>query len=273
MCSSDLPITAKALSVTGATAADRTYNGLATASVDVTGAALSGVVDGDAVTLVTTGVTATFPDKAVGAGRTVTFAGFTITGDDATNYALVQPTTTATITAKGLAVTGLAGTSRAYDGTRVAAASGSATLAGVVEGDTVTLGGTPVYTFAQAGIGTGIAIATTGYTITGDDAASYTLAQPSLSADITAVALTATVTVNGRTYDGTTGATIASCTLTGVVGTEDVTCDATDATATFASPHAGSRSVSITGLTLAGADAGNYTLASIAPVKIGRAHV
>ena len=164
---------------------------------------------------------------------------------------------TLTVGTKALTITGIAGVSRSYDGTTDATVSGTPELVGVVGSDDVSLGGTPVYTFAQAGIGTGIAIATTGYTITGADAASYTLAQPSLSADITAVDLTATVTVNGRTYDGTTGATIASCTLTGVVGTEDVTCDAADATATFASPHAGTRSVSITGLSLAGADAAN----------------
>ena len=91
---------------------------------------------------------------------------------------------------------------------------------------------------------------------------SYAVTFVTATGSITAVDLTATVTVDGRTYDGTTGATIASCTLTGVVGTEEVTCDAADATATFESPHAGSRSVSISGLALTGADAGNYTLAS-----------
>ena len=124
-------ITAKALTITGATAADRTYNGLATASVDVTGAALSGVVEGDAVTLVTTGVTATFPDKAVGAGRTVTFAGFAITGDDATNYALVQPTgLTVDITQAATTVTITCTPSVVYTGAAQTPCTASVTGAG-----------------------------------------------------------------------------------------------------------------------------------------------
>ena len=54
------------------------------------------------------------------------------------------------------------------------------------------LGGSPVFTFASANVGTGITITTTGYTISGTDSGNYTLTQPTLSGDITAKELTIT---------------------------------------------------------------------------------
>ncbi len=67
-----------------------------------------------------------------------------------------------------------------------------ATLNGVEAGDDVILGGSPVFTFASANVGTGITINTSGYTISGTDSGNYTLTQPTLSGDITAKELTIT---------------------------------------------------------------------------------
>src|SRR5207247_1218549 len=79
-------------------------------------------------------------------------------------------------------------------------------------------------------------------------------------ADITAVPVTATVTAANKVYDGTTAAT-ATCTLTGVLSGGTVTCSA--AGATFASAAVGTgQTVTVTGITLSGAAASNYTLAS-----------
>jgi gliding motility-associated-like protein len=106
--------------------------------------------------------------------------------DESTPNLQASPTkidvTTATIP---LTITGLTGVNKVYDGTTVATAAGTAALNGVETGDDVTIGGTPVYTFASAEKGTGIAINTTGYTLSGIDAGKYSLTQPSLSADIT----------------------------------------------------------------------------------------
>ena len=63
-----------------------------------------------------------------------------------------------------------------------------------------------------------------------------------------------------KAYDGTTSATLTSCTLTGVVGGDVVSCTGTAAFDT-ASVGAG-KTVTVSGLTLTGAAAGNYTLAS-----------
>jgi phosphotransferase system IIA component len=167
-----------------------------------------GVISGDTVTLGGT-ATHTFASANVGTGIAITTAGYTLGGDQAGNYTLTQPGLTANITAKALTVTGLAGVSREYDRTTTATVSGTAALLGVIEGDTVTLGGTATHTFASANVGTGIAITTTGYTLGGSQAGNYTLTQPGLTANITAKALTISgLSSASKVYDGTTTATI-----------------------------------------------------------------
>jgi len=53
---------------------------------------LDGRQAGDSVSL--SGGSATFDSKNVGTAKTVTFAGFSLTGDDATNYSLANTTAT-----------------------------------------------------------------------------------------------------------------------------------------------------------------------------------
>ena len=73
--------------------------------------------------------------------------------------------------------------------------------------------------------------------------------------------LTASVTAANKTYNGNTNATITSCALTGVVSGDTVTCSAT--AATFADANVGvGKTVTATGITLAGVDAGKYTLSN-----------
>jgi hypothetical protein len=70
----------------------------------VAGRDLAGVLGGDAVWL--TGGTATFSDKNVGTGKTVTLTGAGLAGLDAANYRLTSvSTTTASITKQTLTVT------------------------------------------------------------------------------------------------------------------------------------------------------------------------
>ena len=62
-----------------------------------------------------------------------------------------------------------------------------------------------------------------------------------------------------KTYDGTTTATITACNLTGVAPGDAVTCSAS--AANFSDANAGTgKTVTATGITLVGADAGKYTL-------------
>lgn len=86
-----------------------------------------------------------------------------------------------------LTITGLTGDDKSFDGTTAATASGTPSLSGVVPGDDVSLGGAAVFTFASSDIAAGIAVSTSGYTLSGTDAGDYTLTQPALSADIIAL--------------------------------------------------------------------------------------
>ncbi|MBI5702098.1 MAG: hypothetical protein HZC39_01090, partial [Chloroflexi bacterium] len=133
-------ITAKALTVSGITAANKTYDGNTTATLNTASASLVGVVSGDTVTLNTASATGAFSDKSVGTGKTVTVSGLSLSGADAGNYSLTQPTTTADITAKALTVSGITASNKTYDGNTTATLNtASASLVGVVSGDTVTL--------------------------------------------------------------------------------------------------------------------------------------
>jgi len=88
--------TVGAKTLTGSfTAAGKIYDGTTTATV--TGRFLTGIVGSDAVSL--SGGTAAFADAAVGAGKTVTLTGATLSGARAANYTLGPvATTTADIT-------------------------------------------------------------------------------------------------------------------------------------------------------------------------------
>lgn len=100
-------ITSKALTVSGVVASNKVYDGTTTATITAT---LQGVVNGDSVQL--TPPAADFDTKDAGTGKAVTIAAggsFTISGADAENYTLTQPTvsnltadiTPATLTAPG----------------------------------------------------------------------------------------------------------------------------------------------------------------------------
>ncbi len=263
-------ITAKSLTVTGITANNRVYDGTDTATAQlVTGsAALSGVISGDSVTLSTSGVSATFDDKTVASGKTVTIAGLTISGTDSANYSLTQPTTTASVTAKELTVTGITANNRVYDATNSATAllnKGSAALSGVISGDTVTLStASATATFANKTVESGKTVTIAGLTISGTDATNYSLTQPTATASITAKELTVSgVTANNKTYDQGTSAALnlGSAAFVGVISGDTVTISTGGATGTFSSKNVGTnKAVTIAGITKSGADAANYTI-------------
>src|SRR5207253_1711857 len=126
-------ITAKALTVTGVTASNKVYDQATTATLNTGSAALSGVISGDTVNLGAGSARGAFLTARGGSGMTVTVAGLTISGTDAGNYSLTQPTPTADITAKTLTVTGVTAGNKVYDRTNTATLStGSAALSGVI---------------------------------------------------------------------------------------------------------------------------------------------
>src|SRR5207249_1452645 len=103
-------ITAKNLTINGAVANNKQYDGNATATVNFSSATLVGVVSGDLVSINSAGYSATFTDKTVANGKPVTVLGVALSGADAGNYTVSQPSgLTANITAKNLTINGAVG--------------------------------------------------------------------------------------------------------------------------------------------------------------------
>ena len=97
----NLVINAKALTITGATASDKVYNG--TAAATITGATLSGIVGADNVALSAAG--ATFASANVATGIAVT-TNYTLINSTASNYTVSQPSgLTASITQASQSIT------------------------------------------------------------------------------------------------------------------------------------------------------------------------
>ncbi|MDE2158179.1 MAG: filamentous hemagglutinin N-terminal domain-containing protein, partial [Burkholderiales bacterium] len=255
-------ITPLALTVTGTTASNKTYDASTTATL--AGGTLQGVLGGDTVTLSQSG---NFASANVGTGIAVT-ASDTLGGASAGNYTLTQPGgLSANITPLALTVSGTTVASKTYNGNNTATLAGGS-LQGVLGGDAVTLN--QAGTYASVNVGTGIAV-TASDTLGGAGAGNYTLTQPTgLSGSITPLALTVTgTTVADKTYDATTAATLAGGVLQGVLGGDTVTLNQAGH---FVTPNTGS-GVAVTATdSLGGSSAGNYMLtqpsglsASIAP--------
>ena len=259
-------ITPRALDVTGITASSKIYDGTTDADLNTAAATLMGLVPGDIVTLITGGATGAFVSKNVGTGITVNISGLLLSGPQAGNYSLTEPTTTANISAKALDVNGITAASKTYDGKTTATLNTSgATLLGVVSGDSVTLVTTGATgTFVTKDVGTGITVLVSGLSISGADAGNYSLSEPTTTADITPAALNvAGITAQDKIYDSTTDATLVTsgAALEGVVSGDTVTLDSSGAMGTFASPNVGTGiTVLVSGLLISGADAGNYSL-------------
>src|SRR5207244_3391522 len=183
-------ITAKNLTINGAVAQNKQYDGNTTATVDFTGATLSGVIAPDVVSINSTGYTATFANKAVGNGKAVTVSGVVLSGGDAGNYTVSQPTgLTADITAKNLTISGAEANNKQYDGgTSATVDFTGASLSGVIGLDTVTINSAGYSaSFLTKTVGTAKSVTVLGVALSGGDSGNYTVSQPSgLTANITA---------------------------------------------------------------------------------------
>lgn len=266
-------ITPASVTATGATAASRAYDGTTTATLTSRGSVTP--LAGDTLTLA--GGTASFADKNVGTGKAVTVSGVTLAGTDAANYVLTgQPAfVVADITPLSLSVGGLTAASKVYDTTTTAVLTGSATISPVA-GDSVSLAGTATGTFADRNAGTAKAVTVTGFTLAGTDARNYTLSAPVLSADITRAPLAlGGLTAQSKTYDANTVAGFLGTPVVSPLGNDVVSLSGT-AVGSFADKNAGTgKAVALSGLSLTGPDAANYTLqapaytASITQASLG----
>ncbi|MGL6162630.1 beta strand repeat-containing protein, partial [Microbulbifer sp.] len=251
----------------GIAAEDKTYDGTTDATLNASGAGFTGMVAGDTLTVAT--ASGAFADKNAGSDKTVSISGLTLGGGDAGNYTLDSDiaTTTADIDKASIAaITGIAAEDKTYDGTTDATLDASgAGFTGMVAGDTLTVA-TASGTFADKNAGSDKMVNITGLTLGGGDAGNYTLdsdtATTSADIDKAGIAAITGIAAEDKTYDGTTDATLdaSGAGFTGMVAGDTLT--VATATGTFADKNAGSdKTVAISGLTLGGDDAGNYTLA------------
>ena len=244
-------ITPRVLTVS-AGAANKVYDGTTAAIVALSDNRVAGDVFTDADT------SANFADKNVGNGKAVTVAGITITGTNAGNYTLTSTTATtaANITPRALTVSAT-GVNKVYDGTTAATVALADNRVG---GDNFTDADSSA-SFTDKNVGNGKAVTVAGITITGTNAGNYTLTSnmASTTANITPRTLTVSATGNNKIYDGTTAATV---TLADNRVAGDSFTDA-DASATFTDKNVGNgKAVTAVGISIAGTDAGNYSLAS-----------
>src|SRR5262249_22819079 len=139
------------------------------------------------------------------------------------------------------------------------------TLIGVIGGDTVGyVGGSA--TFRDKNVGTQKTVTAIGLTLSGIDSGNYTVnTTATAAANITPAPLTVSgATANDKVYDATTPTTLntASAALVGAISGDAVALGTSGARGSFADKNVGTnKAVSVAGLTIAGAAAGNYALA------------
>jgi gliding motility-associated-like protein len=243
-------ITVRSLTIS-ATASDKVYDGNTTANLTLTDNRILGDI-------FTVEKTATFNNKNIGASKAVTVSGISLTGTDAGNYTITSSTATGTasITVKSLTISATV-SDKVYDGNTTATAS---LTNNKISSDDVTVNKTGA-TFNNKNIGASKAVTVSGITLTGTDAGNYTLTSATATgtASITVKSLTISATVSDKVYDGITSAT-ATLTDNRVTG-DDLTVNKTGAT--FNNKNIGTgKAVAVSGITLTGTDAGNYTLTS-----------
>ncbi|MDN2696387.1 YDG domain-containing protein, partial [Janthinobacterium sp. SUN073] len=212
---SSYTVTAKGITLTGINAVDKTYDATTTATLNTANVAYSGMIAGDDLSLGGQGV-GQFASKDAGTNKTVSVSGFSLSGLDAGNYVVTQPSgLTATISKAELVVSGISALNKTYDAGTGATLSGSASVTALLN-DSVSVVGTGSGSFADANAGSGKTVAVNGYALTGLDAANYNVVQPiSVTATIHKADL---VLSGGKTYDGNTAVAGGSLTATGVAG-------------------------------------------------------
>ncbi|MFK3889920.1 YDG domain-containing protein, partial [Sphingomonas sp. NPDC079357] len=233
----------------GTTAATGTFN------------SFTGKIGTDKVAVDPDAATLTFADRNAGANKTVYASGITLTGDDAQNYTVASLASgTGTVLAKGLTLSAVTDR-KVYD--RTSNSAGRVTATGLIEGDEVVA----TQSFADVTAGTHDLQVDAGWRVVdGNNGGNYVVSLGQVAqGTIDKRIIGASVTVNNKVYDGTVVATGTVDGLAGVLGDDEVTVDGSHAVLTFADRNAGTgKAVNATGARLAGRQADNYELGTIA---------
>jgi hypothetical protein len=245
----------------------KVYDGNTTATLAPANLTASGAVDGDTVVLAA--ASATYDNRNVGIGKTVTATGITATASNGTGAVYgytVSPTSASgpvgEITPAALTVTSIAGVSTTYG---TPAATGAVTLNGVIGSDAVTSTAAIVGpTYSTSGNLNAGSYAQSASSLGGADAGNYTLTAfttPTNNYTVGQLALTGTtIGASSSTYGSSL--TPGAVSFGNVIAGDIVTSTASVNTATLSSsgnPIVGNYTQ--TAGALAGTDAANYSFA------------
>ena len=277
---------------TAGTQFTKIYDGNATVTQNLvrgTNYRLAGMVEGEGTNIVALnesaaqGAYVTKDAQTAGAQQNVIFTNLALTGSGAGNYTLAASKTfenAGRITPKelNLALANGARFDKTYDGNANVAQTltkgTNYTLAGFITGEGTGIELSAVTgKYADKNAAANKAVTFGGLTLTGTGAGNYTLDKTSLTGigTIAPRALTlGAVESQSKTYDGTTAADASKfrAALNNAVAGDDVTAAAAGATYNDKNVAAANR-IDYTGVALAGADAGNYSLAAMTAQGVG----
>lgn len=252
--------------ISGIAANRKTYDGTTSATLDSAGAVFQGIVAGD--TLSVASAIGAFIDKNAGSGKTVDISGLSLGGASAGNYVLANTTSTTTADiAKATisSITGITADDKTYDGTTAATLNtAGAGFKGMIAGDKLTVA-TAVGKFSDKNAASGKVVNISGLSLGGADAGNYVIGDTTATttADIAKATISAItgITANNKTYDGSAAATLstAGARFSGMAAGDDLNVASAKGGFTDSNPGVG-KTVNITGLSLGGIDASNYTL-------------
>lgn len=236
-----------------ATASNKTYDGTRSASVTLSE---TDSTPGDDLTLSFSN--ASFAQSDAGDGITVTVSGVTLGGQDATAYVLVSSTVTTTADIDEIALS-VTASDKVYDGTD----SASISLSGVLPGDSVNFATSPQASFDDPvgpgrakDVGVNKAVTVSGIALSGSDQANYSINNTeSASADITRRLLSPLFTPTAPVTEPTSVVPVGD-TDDRVVG--DIL--TINYTASEALRRGNQLVLVVSGLSLSGADSGNYRI-------------
>ena len=259
--SGDLTVNKRILGTTLIGSVGKTYDGDATATLTGTNYSLSNVYGSDAVGISTT--SGTYDDKNVNTGKTVNVSGLNLSGAKAANYTLASTTASGavgTITKKALTIT--ADNKHSTYGDTITA--GSVSYNGFITGESSSnlLTGPTVASTQSGIINAGSYLGN--YVASGATAANYSISYVAgdLTVDQRVIGASLIGSVN-KTYDGNDSATLTGTnySLSNVYGSDAVGISTTAGTYDDKNATTG-KTVTVSGLTLNGAKAANYTLSS-----------
>lgn len=262
-------ITPVPLTISGVVALDKSYDGLLSATLSGT-AILNGLISGDAVQL-TPSSNNLFVTPNAGTNISVS-SSFALSGADASNYTLIQPTLSAKITPTLLSVS-FGAVTKIYDGNNSISKVPDLVVSGNVNGDIVIATGQSAY-YDNKNVGLGKSVTIIGITFTSPNNSNYTLASSSVNKlgvisakDISLNSLVVSFPDQTKVYDGTRmvqAIELNSFFITGLL-TSDVVQISSYSSALFDTKNVGTQKVvTVSGLQYSGADAINYILPTTA---------